>query len=186
MTADLSESVHRSALVADKRVATSGFAAAAVALHVAVVAAALYLPKLLDYCTVNSAKKIPARININQAPRTVLLGIPGMTPEIVDLILAQREPETTEDKPLRKYEAWILAEEIVTLEQMKALVPFICGSGGVYRAQVVGYYESEGPVSRVEVIIDATEARPRVIFWRDLSNLGRGYAPATLGISGVQ
>ena len=40
----------------------------------------LYLPKLLDYCTVNSAKKIPARININQAPRTVLLGIPGMTP----------------------------------------------------------------------------------------------------------
>jgi DNA uptake protein ComE-like DNA-binding protein len=146
----------------------------------------LYLPKLLDHCTVNAAKKIPGRININQAPRTILLGIPGMTPEIVDLILAQREPEAGEDKPLRKYEAWILAEEIVTLEQMKALVPFICGSGSVYRAQVVGYYESEGPASRIEIVIDGTEVRPRVVFWRDLSNLGRGYQPGTLGLSGLQ
>jgi hypothetical protein len=65
-------------------------------------------------------------------------------------------------------------------------VPFICGGGSVYRAQVVGYYESEGPASRIEVVIDGTEVRPRVVFWRDLSNLGRGYPPGTLGLSGLQ
>lgn len=68
MTADLSESVHRSALVADKRVAVSGFAAAAVALHVAVVAAALYLPKLLEG-GVKVRKPVIARLVAQGKPR---------------------------------------------------------------------------------------------------------------------
>jgi len=32
------------------------------------------------------------------------------------------------------------------------------------------------------VVIDATVKPPKVVFWRDLSHLGRGYAVETLGI----
>ena len=39
-----------------------------------------------------------------------------------------------------------------------------------------------GSSSRIEAIIDATGTTPRVVFWRDLSNLGRGYALETFGI----
>ncbi len=40
-----------------------------------------------------AAIAFPARININQAPRCILMGIPGMTEEIADKIIAEREPE---------------------------------------------------------------------------------------------
>jgi hypothetical protein len=51
----------------------------------------------------------------------------------------------------------------------------------VYRAQVVGYYQDGEASARAEVIVDATGDIPRVVFWRDISHLGRGYSVETLG-----
>jgi hypothetical protein len=149
-----------------------------------------YLPVLMDYATVNSSRTIPGRININQASRTVLLGIPAtnesgepiMTEETVEEIISRRTAETPEDNPARRHETWILNEGIVDLAEMKALMPFVTAGGDVFRAQVVGYYDQDGPAARAEVVIDATEPRPRLLFWRDLTHLGRGYPLETLGI----
>ena len=69
---------------------------------------------------------------------------------------------------------------------MKNLMPYICAGGGVYRAQVIGFYDKGGPYARFEAIIDATTQPPRVLFWRDLSHLGRGFALETLGIDLMQ
>lgn len=143
--------------------------------------AALWLPTLMDYVTVNPAATIPGRININQAPAVVLYGIPGMTPELVDAILSKRDVTVGADDPARRHETWLLAEGLVTLEQMKALTPFITGGGRVFRAQVVGYYQGGQASSRAEVIFDATSPLPRIVLWRDLSHLGRGYSIETLG-----
>jgi type II secretory pathway component PulK len=141
-----------------------------------------YLPILMDNLTTSDKPVIPGRININQAPRLVLAGIPGMTDTILEAILSERNPDPAQADPERRYETWLLANGIVTLEEMKAMQPFICGGGNVYRAQVVGYYEKDGPAARIEVVIDATVKPPKVVFWRDLSHLGRGYAVETLGI----
>jgi len=145
------------------------------------------LPELLDHVSVNKAPTIPGRININQASPMILRGIPGMNEEMVQAILASREVEFTGNKPAHRHEHWILCEGIVTLEEMKKLVPFITAGGRVYRAQIVGYFEEEGPASRIEVVINTAAAvagsgPARVVFWRDLTNLGRGYNLATLGV----
>jgi len=146
------------------------------------LAAGIYLPKLLEHVTVNANPTIPGRININQASRTVLLGIPGMDEEVVEQIISLRSPEVTEDQPHRKYETWLYTETVVGLEQMKELIPFITGGGDVHRAQIVGYFDSGGPAARIEAILDATTEFPRVVFWRELSHLGRGYPLAKLGV----
>jgi hypothetical protein len=65
---------------------------------------------------------------------------------------------------------------------MKVLMPFVTAGGDVYRAQVVGYYEAGGVAARHEVVVDATLNDPRVLFWRNLTHLGRGYALETLGV----
>jgi hypothetical protein len=65
---------------------------------------------------------------------------------------------------------------------MKQLMPFCCGGGDVYRAQVVGYFQGGGASARSEIVWDNTGAVPRVLFWRDLSHLGRGYNLETLGV----
>jgi hypothetical protein len=61
---------------------------------------------------------------------------------------------------------------------MKALAPYVTGQGGVYRTQVVGGYETGGPIRRLEVVLDATALPPRVVMRRDLSPLGAGFDPS--------
>ncbi len=147
-------------------------------------AMALYLPTLMDNVTVNPAPTIPGRININQAPRTVLLGIPGMTEEIVDEIIQARivDPAQASEDLNRQHETWILAEGIVTLEEMRLLAPLICAGGDVFRAQVVGYFEDGSAATRLEVVIDATSSVPRIVSWKNLTHLGRGYPLDVLGV----
>ncbi len=145
-----------------------------------------YIATIMDNMTVQTAEVLPGRINVNQAPRAVLLGIPGMTEEIVDQIIAQREQDPVQAEPHRKYETWLLSEGIVDLETMKALMPFVCGGGSVYRAQVVGYFDREGPDARIEAILDATKSRCRIVFWRDMTHLGRGYSRDILGIEAAE
>ena len=141
-----------------------------------------YLPKLMDAVAVNAEETIPGRININQASRTVLLGIPGMTSDVADQIIGSRVPDQIEADTSQLYETWILAEGIVTLDEMKAMMPYVCAGGSVFRAQVIGYFDGGGPSARLEVVLDATNQPPSVVFWRDMSNLGRGYQLEVLGI----
>jgi type II secretory pathway component PulK len=144
-----------------------------------------YLPTLLDYVTTNPNKTIPGRININQAPRVVLQGIPGMTPDILDQIMSQRQSDPAQRDDTQRYETWLLSKGIVDLEQMKALLPFVCAGGCIYRVQVVGYFDADGPEARIEAVIHAGSQPPRVIFWRDISHLGRGYPLELLGAETV-
>lgn len=140
------------------------------------------MPILMDNVTVNPAPTIPGRININQASATVLAGIPGMTPEIAEQIVSLRDVAPDPGKPARRHETWLLQEAVVDMATMKLLMPFVTGGGDVYRAQVVGYYQGGQAASRSEVIFDATTPLPRLLFWRDISHLGRGYAVETLGV----
>ena len=141
-----------------------------------------YMPQLMENVTINPSPTIPGRININQAPRAILEGIPGISPDVVEQIMSRREYESLEN-PSRRYETWLLAEGVVTLEEMRLLMPFVTGGGDVYRAQVIGYYQSGQAASRAEVVFDATRSPVRVVFWRDISHLGRGYALETLGVN---
>lgn len=149
------------------------------------LAMSVYLPVLMDAVTTVDQPIIPCRININEAPRSLLDGIPNIEPEIVDAIIEARGTEPDPEDKLMKTEAWILGKGIVTTAQYKQLAGFICAGGDVYRAQVIGYYESGGSSARAEVIFDATGDLPRILFWRDISHLGRGYPLETLGVTGM-
>ena len=140
-----------------------------------------YLPTLMENVTVSSAATIPGRININLAPQTVLAAIPGMTDEIVQGIMEKRQDDPVNEPPEHSVETWPLTEGIVTLEQMKALMPYVTCGGNVFRGQVVGFFDGGGPAARIEVIIDATAQPPRVLFWREISHLGRGFSLDDLG-----
>lgn len=146
-----------------------------------VAAMNLYMPSLMDQVTAQDGE-ILGRININQAPRQILLGIPGMTEDIVDQILRVRQPEPDADHPQRRYETWLLTEAIVKLDEMRTMMPFVCAGGAVHRAQVVGYFERGHPAARIEAVLDSTQQPARILLWRDISHLGRGFALEMLGV----
>jgi len=142
-----------------------------------------YLPKLMDNLAVNASKSIPGRLNINQAPRVLLLGVPGLTPDKVDQILSHRDVTLGQQHPEQKYETWLLSQDIVDLETMKKLMSLVTAGGSVYRAQVVGFYDAEGPAHRIEVVVDGTKSPPVIRRRWDLRDLGPGYTPEVLGVA---
>ena len=110
----------------------------------------------------------------------------GGVDNIVETIMASKMIDS-EGKPLanviaaRQSTAWLVADGHVSLAQMRMLDRFLTTRGDVYRAQVIGYFDEGGPVSRIEVVIDASQKPPKIIFQRDLTNLGKGFTPRQLG-----
>ena len=134
-----------------------------------------YLADLTDSLTTTDALTIPGRLNVNQAPRDLLYGVPGMPPEAVEGILANREVDSGVRRPERISAAWLLAEGYVDLEAMLTMEPYVCGRGDVYRTQIVGAFDSGGPFCRLEVVIDATQLPGKIVMRRDLTPLGVGH-----------
>jgi DNA uptake protein ComE-like DNA-binding protein len=141
-----------------------------------------YLPKLMENLAVNTSNSIPGRLNINQAPKALLKGIPGLDQSAIDRIVSTRDVAISQQHPEQKYETWLLQNDIVDLATMKKLMSLVTTGGNVFRAQIVGFFDEGGPADRVEVIIDATKSPPVVRRRLSLRNLAVGYSPEDLGV----
>lgn len=128
--------------------------------------------KLLDYGTTSSNVVITGRININEASRTVLEAVPELNEEVVEKIIATN---TAQNPERFRHAVWLLSEKIVDKETMKKLSKRLTTGGDVYRAQIVGFFDGQGTVSRAEVVVDATVKPPRQIFSKDLTMFGSGF-----------
>jgi DNA uptake protein ComE-like DNA-binding protein len=141
-----------------------------------------YLPKLADQTTVDHRAVIPGRVNVNEATREVLLGVPGLDPSTVDRIIASRGMRFGQNDPARRHATWLLTDGLVELDQMKRLLPYLTGRGDVFRAQVVAAYGEGGMAARAELVVDGTSSPPRQLYWKDMRLLGRGYPLEVLGV----
>lgn len=138
------------------------------------------LPELFDKLSVSGDAFVEGRININQARREILIGIPGMTEELADSIVSSQQISSdgvplTDAIQRRGTTGWLLQDGLTDLPTLRSIDPFITARGDVYRVQVLGYSDGGGPVARLEAVIDATQTPPRVVFQRELDGLGRGY-----------
>lgn len=145
-----------------------------------ILTAPQYLPLIMDALSTSDTATMPGRINLNECPAELLYGIPFLDEEQVQGIVEARN--NGDDDENRLYETWPMVEGIVTLDQMRNLLPLLTGGGDVYRAQIVGYFEQSGLAYRQEVIIDATTVNPKIVSFRDLSHLGRAFDLSVLGI----
>ena len=143
------------------------------------ISMAVYMADLMDSVTTQDSAVMPGRINLNECPAELLYGIPLLSEEAITAILEERDPFS--DDPGRRFETWPLAEGLITIDEMRSLTPLLCGGGDVYRAQIIGYFDQRGAAQRVEAIVDATSVNPKVVSWRDLSHLGRGFDLSVLG-----
>lgn len=139
----------------------------------------LYLPMLMDKVTTVEATMLPGRININEAPREILAGLPGIDSETLDKLLEARSQSA--DTENRKFETWPMVEGILTLQQMRTLAPLLTGGGDVMRVQSVGYFEQSAGFSRIEAVIDGSMPAPTIVLYRKFDHLGRGFSQSTLG-----
>ena len=137
------------------------------------------LPTLLEKMTTSTATTIDGRININQARKEILQGIPNMPTGLPDLIA--KEQVIQDGQPNadaiteRATTGWLLSKGLVKLEEIQLLDKYICARGDVFSMQSVGGFDRGGATIRIEAVIDATKKPPQVVFRRDLTHLGPGY-----------
>lgn len=142
-----------------------------------------YLPTLFDSFSLDEEAHRTGRININQAPAEVLMNIPGLDPQAQQSILsAQDVLEGTDDSPDRRTAGWLVIRQIIPLEKMIELDPYLTTQGDVFRFQVLGYHQQGGPMIRLEAILDATGLNPQLLQFQDLTRLGSGYSREQLGV----
>ncbi len=135
------------------------------------------LPAVFDKITTRAELELPARVNINTAPREVLLAFPDMTEDVVYQILQARPTGDLDQAQAAIYRTptWLITEAGFEPTMVRQFEQYFTTRSQVYRVQVIGYYELGGPSVRLEAVIDTNYGRPRFLYWRDLTELGRGY-----------
>ena len=110
------------------------------------------------------------------APKAVLMTLPGLDENDVQTILdirpvpGQNGTDTTYQAP-----SWIVTEAGLATSKLKAIERYVTAQTQTYRVQALGFFEKGGPVARVEAVIDANGGQPRILLFRDITELGRGF-----------
>ena len=85
----------------------------------------------------------------------------------------------TANDPATTSAAWLVTSANLTPDKFKALEKYVTGTTMVYRVEAIGYLEGGGPVARVEAVIDTNMGAPRILYYRELTDLDspRGFQP---------
>jgi len=139
------------------------------------------LPKLYNIITFvdpTTETEIPPRINVNTAPMEVLATLPFTETELAKILSIRSTLASGElvSDPIYQTPAWLFTEAQVDIGTLRKLEKYITTRTQVFRVQSVGYFENGGPAVRVEAVIDTNGGRPRVIAWRNMTNLGKGWS----------
>ncbi len=142
--------------------------------------------EVADAVTCVDVEKIPGLVNVNTAPRAVLLALPGVTEEIAAKIVEYRtQPEADLSNV-----GWLA--EVMTPRDLQSFAHFITARSCQFRIHAVGRIgtpysdvdlkEEAGsrlrPFKRMIAIFDElAQPRPRLIYWKDATKFGMPYDP---------
>jgi hypothetical protein len=141
------------------------------------------LPPLLDKCTTSQSTDLPPRINVATASQTVLSALVsdsatgGLQDTDVQSIIS-KQPTFTPDNPvdpIYQTPAWLITEAGLKPATVQSIERYVTSRSLVYSFQVLGYFEGGGPATRLEAVVDTSFGRPRVVYVRDITELGKGF-----------
>ncbi len=121
---------------------------------------------LADKLTTSSETTLPGLVNVNTAPREVLLCLPGLEESDADALVSYREANARSLDSI----AWVTQ----TLEEEKATAigGYITVRSYQYSADVVCLSGNGRAYKRCRAILDTQAGAPRVVYWRSLTHFG--------------
>lgn len=134
------------------------------------------LVAILDRTTAKSAHELNPRLNVNTAPAEVLASLGAVSQDEVNNAIGIRS-SLTPGSPEYTTGAWLVTQAGMRPEIFSTVERLITGSTMTYRVESIGYFAKGGPVARVEAVIDTNNGYPRIVFFRDLTDLGPGFTP---------
>ena len=141
---------------------------------------------VVDKLCVVDDPKVPGLVNINTAPKQVLMCLPGITEEIA---LKLMEYRTTPGNDLSNI-GWLVG--VVELPVLQKCASFITCRSSQFRIHAVGRVgtpytagatssdvpERAGAFRRMVAVFDKLATpNPRLVYWKDMTKLGMPYDP---------
>jgi DNA uptake protein ComE-like DNA-binding protein len=117
-----------------------------------------------DDITTDDSETLPGVVNVNTAPKEVLLCLPGMTDSLAESILARRGADQ---------QAFASTGELISLEGMnldtfKGLYPLVSVRSNVFEARAVGYLSDSKAYASIQAVIDRSGTTPKFLYYRTL------------------
>jgi len=131
------------------------------------------LARLEDAITDTTANRL-RRINVNTAPRDVLLCLDNISSSDVDALIAARSANPLSHQSY----AWVLD---VLKQNAVGLGRWITGSSSHLSADIVAVSGNGRAFKHVRIVADISQSPPRVIYRRDLTERGWPMDPSLLG-----
>jgi type II secretory pathway component PulK len=145
--------------------------------------------EVCDRLTVIDAEEVPGLVNLNTAPKQVLVALPGISEEIALQLIGQRTPQGADLSNM----GWVadLVEPAV-LQQFANLATFRAYQFRIHAVGRVGTPHEEleragasagaerpRAFRRMVAVFDAAaEPSGRLLYWKDLTRMGMPYDPA--------
>jgi hypothetical protein len=122
--------------------------------------------QLADRLTTSDEEDLMGLVNINTAPREVLLCLPELDESDVDDLLVARGDADTDTSSV----AWTVG--ILEPEKAAAIGSFVTTRSYQFSADILAVSGDGRAFKRCRAILDARESPPRVLRWQDLTHLG--------------
>jgi type II secretory pathway component PulK len=120
-----------------------------------------------------AAAAVKGRINVNTAPRDVLLTLPGLEDGDVDRLISQRQGAAAGDTSV----AWVadaLDKKAIGLGNL------ITGTSYQYSADIVAVSGNGRAYKRCRIVVNAAGTTPQIVYRRDLTDRGWPMDPEIL------
>lgn len=128
--------------------------------------AAAEFAAIADRITTADQRVLTGLVNVNTAPREVLLCLPGLEESNVDALLAKRRSAGADLANL----AWVA--EVLPREKAEAVGGMITTRAFQFSADIIAVSGDGRAFRRYWTVIDTRSSPPRVLVWKDLTHLG--------------
>ena len=122
------------------------------------------LRQVSDKLTTTDQKILQGLINVNTAPREVLLSLPGLEEADADALIAQRQRSDTSSI------AWVA--EALPMQKAAAIGSLITNRSYIYSADIVAVSGDARAFKRVRIVVDARNTPANIIYRKDLTQYG--------------
>ena len=120
-----------------------------------------------------AATKVVGRVNVNVAPREVLMCLPGLESAEVEKLIAAR----ASNQPGTTTVGWVLD---ALQQKARGLGTRITGKSSQYSADIVAVTGNGRAFKRVRIVVDASGTTPQITYRRDLTDRGWPMDPQIL------
>lgn len=120
------------------------------------------LTQIIDRITISGEDALPGRVNLNTAPRQVLLCLFEGNEEIVEQVLDQRESDEGAFTDL----GGVLELEGMEDEVLETVLNQATTKSNVFSIRALGYIESQNTLKEVYAIVDRGPDPPEIRYWK--------------------